>query len=50
LNLFGGIEAKYPHIADIQFDDLLTLFLHALSKLKHWPTYVITDVIEFFGL
>ncbi|BDT76681.1 hypothetical protein PKF023_04840 [Polynucleobacter yangtzensis] len=28
----------------------MTLFLHALSKLEHRPTYVITDVIELLGL
>jgi len=28
----------------------VALLLHALSELQHGSAYVITDVIEFFGL
>jgi hypothetical protein len=28
----------------------VTFFLHALSKLEHWTTNVVTNVIEFLGL
>jgi len=49
LDFLGRIEAEGSEVADVQLDDLVTLFLHLLGLLQHRAADVVADVGEFGG-
>ena len=50
LDFFGRIKTERGQVADVQLDDLVTLFLHLFGLLQHGAADVITDVGELGGL
>ena len=49
LDFLGRIKAERRQVADVQLDDLVTLFLHLLGALQHGAADVIADIGEFCG-
>ncbi|MNR24428.1 hypothetical protein D3C85_1415060 [compost metagenome] len=46
-DLVRGEKAEWRRIADIELDDAMTFFFHALGVLEHRAANVVADVGEF---
>ena len=44
LDFFRCIETKDRQVADVELDDLVTLFLHLARRLHHRPANVVANV------
>ncbi len=49
-NLVGWFEAEGGEIADVQFDDLLTLVFHLACAIEHRTSNVVSDIGKLGGL
>jgi len=48
-HLVGRIEAERRHVADVELDDLLPLFLHLARRVHDGAAHVIEHVVELGG-
>jgi len=49
-DLIGRHQTKRGHIADVELDDFVALFLHLAGLVQHRSTDVVADVGELAGL